>query len=160
MKQSTVTKYFGVIDDEHQRSMSGVEFVRRLVDGMLPLNPMAKTLGYDIINVSMGRVIAAAKPHAGHCNPTGKVHTGLAATVLDSCMALAVQSMLPKGFAQTTLEFKISFVRPITLETGLVIAEGNVISCGERVASAEGRLTDKDNRVLAHGTTTCLISEH
>jgi uncharacterized protein (TIGR00369 family) len=110
---------------------------------------MAKTLGYDIIGVSRGRVIAAAEPRAGHCK-----------TVLDSCMGLAVHSMLPKGFAQTTLEFKISFVRPITLETGLVKAEGNVISCGEPVASPEGKLTDKDNRVLAHGTTTCLISEH
>jgi uncharacterized protein (TIGR00369 family) len=75
-------------------------------------------------------------------------------------MGLAVQSMLAKGFAQTTLEFKISFVRPITPETGLVKAEGNVITCGRRVSTAEGKLTDKVGRVLAHGTTTCLIFEH
>ena len=159
MTKSSVGKRFGVIDDDQQRAMSGLEFVQGLVDGTLPLNTMAETLGYDIVVVSKGRVVAAAEPHAGHRNPSGTVHGGLAATLLDSCMGLAIHSMLDKGFAQTTLEFKISLVRPITPQTGLVRAEGKVISCGRRVGTAEGALTDKDGRVLAHGTTTCLIFE-
>ena len=157
MAQSSVQKRFGVVDDEQQRAMSGLEFVQGLVDGTLPLNTMAQTLGYDIVEVSKGRVVAAAEPHAGHLNPAGTVHGGLAATLLDTCMGLAIRSMLDKGFAQTTLEFKISFIRPITPHTGVVKAEGKVISCGRRVGTAEGTLTDKDGRVLAHGTTTCLI---
>jgi uncharacterized protein (TIGR00369 family) len=160
MTEPSVRKHFGVVDDSERRAMSGLEFVQGLVDGTLPLNTMAETLGYDIVEVSKGRVVAAAEPHAGHRNPAGTVHGGLAATLLDSCMGLAVQSMLDKGFAQTTLEFKISLVRPITPQTGLVRAEGKVISCGRRVGTAEGKLTDKDGRVLAHGTTTCLIFEH
>ena len=108
----SVGKRFGVVDEDQQRAMSGLEFVQGLVNGTLPLNPMAETLGYDIVEVSKGRVVAAAEPHAGHRNPAGTVHGGLAATLLDSCMGLAVQSMLDKGFAQTTLEFKISLVRP------------------------------------------------
>jgi uncharacterized protein (TIGR00369 family) len=160
MTESSAGKRFGVIDGDRQRAMSGLEFVQGLVDGTLPLNTMAETLGYDIIEVSKGRVVAAAEPHAGHRNPAGTVHGGLAATLLDSCMGLAVQSMLEKGFAQTTLEFKISLVRPITPQTGLIKAEGTVISCGRRVGTAEGKLTDRDGRVLAHGTTTCLIFEH
>jgi uncharacterized protein (TIGR00369 family) len=159
MTQSAAGKRFGVIDDAQQRAMSGLEFVQGLVDGTLPLNTIAETLGYDIIEASRGRVVVAAEPHSGHRNPAGTVHGGLAATLLDTCMGLAVQPMLDKGFAQTTLEFKISLVRPITPQTGLVRAEGKVINCGRRVGTAEGRLTDKDGRVLAHGTTTCLIFE-
>jgi uncharacterized protein (TIGR00369 family) len=147
MTQSSGGKRFGVIDDDRKRAMSG-------------LNTMAETLGYDIVEVAKGRVVAAATPNERHRNPAGTVHGGLAATLLDSCMGLAVHSMLDKGFAQTTLEFKISLVRPITPQTGLVKAEGKVISCGRRVGTAEGKLTDKDGRVLAHGTTTCLIYEH
>jgi uncharacterized protein (TIGR00369 family) len=142
MMQSSIGKRFGVIDDDRKRALSGLEFVQGLVE------------------VAKGRVVAAATPHDGHRNPAGTVHGGLAATLLDSAMGLAVQSMLDKGFAQTTLEFKISLVRPITPQTGLVKAEGKVISCGRRVGTAEGKLTDKDGRVLAHGTTTCLIYEH
>src|SRR5215471_5463260 len=108
---------FGVIDDDQQQAMSGLEFVQGLVNGTLPLNTMAETLGYDIIEASKGWVVVAAEPHAKHRNPFGTVHGGLAATLLDSCMGLAVLSMLDKGFAQTTLEFKISLVRPITPQT-------------------------------------------
>ena len=85
------------------------------------------------------------------------MHGGFAATLLDSCMGLAVQSTLEKGVGQTTLEFKISLVRPITPETGAIKAEGVVLSRGRRVGTAEGRITDGKGRLLAHGTTTCLI---
>jgi len=159
MTDSPLTKHFGIVAEEQQRAMSGLELVRGYVDGTLPLNSMAKTLGYDIVEVSKGRVVTAGEPNEGHLNPAGTIHGGLAATLLDSSMGLAVRSMLPLGFAQTTLEIKISFVRPITPATGRVRAEGQVITCGRRVATAEGKLADKNGRILAHGTTTCLIYE-
>jgi len=74
-------------------------------------------------------------------------------------MGLAIRSKLEKGVNSTTLEFKISLVRPITPETGPIKAEGTVLSCGRRVGTAEGRITDIGGRLLAHGTTTCLIFE-
>jgi uncharacterized protein (TIGR00369 family) len=101
-----------------------------------------------------------AEPTVAHLNPAGTVHGGLSATLLDSCMGLAVHSTLDKGFGQTTLEFKISLVRALTPETGLVRAEGSVIFRGRRISTAEGRLTDTEGRILAHGTTTCLIFEY
>ena len=85
------------------------------------------------------------------------MHGGFAATLLDSCMGLAIRSTLEKGFGQTTLEFKVSLVRPITPETGVIRAVGVVLSQGRRVGTAEGQVTDGEGRLLAHGTTTCLI---
>ena len=87
------------------------------------------------------------------------MHGGLTATLLDSCMGLAVQSTLEKGFSSTTLEFKISLVRAITPETGEIRAEGKVLNAGRRIGTAEGRVIDKMGRLLAHGTTTCFIFE-
>ena len=153
-------KRYGVVSDDQQRTMSGLQFVQGLVSGTLPLNPMAETLGYDIVDVSSGRVVITATPTSAHLNPAGGVHGGFSATLLDSCMGLAVHSTLDKGFGQTTLEFKISFVRPLTSETGAVRAEGRVISRGRRVGTAEGRLTDAQGRIIAHATTTCLIFEY
>jgi uncharacterized protein (TIGR00369 family) len=72
-------------------------------------------------------------------------------------MGLAIQSTLEKGLAQTTVEFKITLIRPITPETGLITAVGVVLSRGRRIGTAEGRITDCNGRLLAHGTTTCLI---
>lgn len=65
--------------------------------------------------------------------------------------------MLGKGVGSTTLEIKVSFVRAITSETGLIKAEGTVLNCGRRVGTAEGRVTDSKGRLLVHGTTTCRI---
>jgi uncharacterized protein (TIGR00369 family) len=140
--------------------MSGLEFVRGLVDGTLPLNSIAQTLGYDVSEVESGRVVVTAEPGNIHLNPAGTVHGGFAATLLDSCMGLAVQSTLERGVGQTTLEFKVSLVRPITPETGAIKAEGIVLSRGRRVGTAEGRITDGKGRLLAHGTTTCLIFQN
>ena len=139
--------------------MSGVEFARGLVDGSLLLNTIAGTLGYDIVEAESGRVVVVGEPNGNHLNPWGTVHGGLAATLLDSCMGLAIQSTLEKGSGSTSLEFKISFLRPITPETGLIRAQGIVISRGRRAGAAEGRVEDGNGRLLAHGTTTCLIFE-
>jgi uncharacterized protein (TIGR00369 family) len=128
-----------------------------LADGTLPLNTMAETLGYDVSEAANGRVVVTAVPGATHLNPAGTVHGGLAATMLDTCMGLAIHSTLEKGVGSTTLEFKISLLRPITPETGPIKAEGVALSCGRRVGTAEGRITDQQGRLLAHGTTTCLI---
>src|SRR5258708_28846948 len=128
--------------------MRGVAFVQGLADGTLPLNTIAQTLGYDVAEAAHGRVVVTAEPTGAHLNPAGTVHGGLAATLLDSCMGLAVQSTLEKGFGQTTLEFKISLLRPVTPETGLVRAEGRVVSRGRRIGTAEGRLTDAEGRLL------------
>ena len=151
------TKTYGTVSAEQQKSMSGLEFVKGLASGVLPLNTFAKTLGYDVAEAESGRVALTLDPTDAHLNPWGTVHGGLTATLLDSCMGLAIQSMLEKGTGSTTLEFKILLVRAVTLQTGRIRAEGKVLNCGRRVGTAEGRVTDAKDRLLAHATTTCLI---
>lgn len=154
------SKSCGTVSAERRKEMSGLQFVRGLADGSLPLNTIAGTLGYDVTEAVNGRVVISAAPGNNLLNPAGTVHGGFSATLLDSCMGLAVRSTLEKGLGQTTLEFKISLVRPITPETGEIRAEGVVLTRGRRVGTAEGRITDNEGRLLAHGTTTCLIFEN
>jgi uncharacterized protein (TIGR00369 family) len=157
MLRRNANKTYGTVSAGRQKAMTGLEFVQGLVDGTLPLNTMAETLGYEITEAASGRVVVTCEPNETHLNPTGTVHGGLAATLLDTCMGLAIRSTHEKGLASTTLEFKISLVRPITPETGPIKAEGVVLNCGRRIGTAEGRITDRQGRLLAHGTTTCLI---
>ncbi len=150
---------YGTVSAARQKEMSGLEFVQGLASGALPLNTIARTLGYDVTEAAHGRVVIVAEPNDTLLNPAGTVHGGFSATLFDSCMGLAVQSTLEKGIGQTTLEFKISLMRPITAETGTLKAEGVVLSRGRRIGTAEGKITDRTGRLLAHGTTTCLIFE-
>jgi uncharacterized protein (TIGR00369 family) len=159
MPNPVANKRYGTVSADRQKEMSGLEFVQGLVDGTLPLNMIARTLGYDVTEAEKGRVVVSVEPSEAHLNPYGTVHGGLAATLLDSCMGLAVQSTLEPGIGQTTVEFKVSLIRPITPATGRIKAEGVVLNCGSRIGTAEGRLTDDNGRLLAHATTTCLIFE-
>ena len=154
MPNEAVSKVYGTVSADRKKEMSGLEFVQGLASGKLPLNTLAETLGYDVAEAEEGRVVVTLMPTGAHLNPAGTVHGGLAATMLDTCMGLAIHSMLEKGVGSTTLEFKISLLRPITPETGPIKAEGVVLSCGRRVGTAEGRITDQQGRLLAH---TCLI---
>ena len=153
------TKTYGTVSAEQRQEMSGLEFVQGIVKGTLPHNTIARTLGYDITEAESGRVVISADPDENLLNPAGTVHGGFSATLLDSCMGLAIQSTLEKGMSSTTLEFKISLVRAITPQTGAIRAEGIVLQRGRRVGTAEGRITDANGKLLAHGTTTCLIFE-
>jgi len=159
MPKPAARKTYGTLSPEQQKQMTGLAFVQGLVAGTLPLNMIAQTLGYDVTEVETGRVVVSVQPSEAHLNPYGTVHGGLAATLLDSCMGLAVQSTLEQGFAQTTVEFKVSLLRPITPATGPIKAEGKVLNRGRRIGTAEGRLTDGNGRLLAHATATCLIFE-
>jgi uncharacterized protein (TIGR00369 family) len=122
MSSRIANKTYGTVSADRQKEMSGLEFVQGLVDGTLPVNTMAETLGYDITEAVSGRVVITAEPNGTLLNPAGTVHGGFTATLLDICMGLAVQTTLEKGIGQTTLEFKISLARPITPETGSIAA--------------------------------------
>lgn len=159
MPDRIVERTYGTVSLERRKEMTGLDFVQGLANRSLPLNTIARTLGYDVTEAENGRVVVVAETNDTLLNPAGTVHGGFSATLLDSCMGLAIQSTLEKGVSQTTLEFKISLVRPITAETGTIKAEGTVLSRGRRIGTAEGRITDCSGRLLAHGTTTCLIFE-
>jgi uncharacterized protein (TIGR00369 family) len=136
---------------------SGLDFLRQLVAGELPMPPMARTLGMSLVAVSEGRVVFEVEPAEWHYNTMGVVHGGLAATMLDSALGCAVHSTLPEGTGYTTVELKVNMVRAITDTSGTLRAEAAIVHRGKRMATAEGRLTDADGRLYAHGSTTCMI---
>jgi uncharacterized protein (TIGR00369 family) len=139
------------------RELSGMEYVRLIFSGELPPPPIAELMGFRGVEFEHGRAVFEMTPGPQHYNPIGSVHGGVALTLLDSAMGCAVHTTLDAGVGYTTLEVKTNFVRPITAETGLIRCEGAVLHGGSRVATAEGRLVDSSGRLLAHGTTTCLI---
>jgi uncharacterized protein (TIGR00369 family) len=152
-------KQYGLVPPEIAVTMSGLEFLQGMIAGRFPRPPIMQLIGFRLAEVEQGRAVFESTPELRHYNPLGSVHGGYAAILLDSCMGCAVHTTLPKATGYITLEFKVSFVRAITAETGPVRAEGKVLNSGRRAATAEGRLTDASGRLLAHATTTCLIFE-
>lgn len=142
---------------EAARRMSGLEYLRAMRREELPAPPMAELMGFGFAEIDEGRVVIECVPAEYHYNPIGAVHGGLACTLFDSAMGCAVHTELPAGAGYTTVELKVNLLRPITVETGCLLCEGETIYVGGRIATAEARLNDESGRLYGHATTTCMI---
>lgn len=141
------------------RDLSGLDYLRAIADGRIPPPPIAALLGMSLGEIEPGRVTFKLDIGEHLYNPIGSVHGGVCCTLLDSAMGCAVHTTVPRGQAYTTLELKVNIVKALTLDTASVVAEGQVITTGRRVATASGRIVGADGTLYAHGTTTCLIFE-
>ena len=158
-EQAARTVDYGVTSRDVLASMQGIDFVRAMFEGRLPTPPIMQTFEPFDLHAEPGLAVLHSTPGFRHYNPIGAVHGGYAATLLDAAMGLAVHTLCTPGTGFTTLEFKVSFMNAITIETGTIRVEGRILSFGRRAATAEGKITDAQGRLLAHGTTTCLVFE-
>jgi uncharacterized protein (TIGR00369 family) len=156
-RKRTVSWHDPMIGADAARTMSGLDYLRAIEAGEIPPPPIAKLLGFSLKRVDSGHAVFQLEPAEYHYNPIGMVHGGVASTVLDSAMGCAVHSTLPAGTGYSTVELKVNFNRPLSTQTGTLRCEASVIHTGGRLATAEAKLVDKDGKLYAHGTTTCII---
>ncbi len=138
-------------------SMSGLEFMQRILDGKIARPPISAGLNYTLDAVETGKVVFRGTPEFAHTNPMGTVHGGWYGTLLDSCMACAVMTTVPQGSIYTTLEYKVNLTRnlPLGME---IIATGWVDHAGRTTGVAHGEIRGaEDGKLYATGNTTCLI---
>ena len=136
---------------------SGLELMQLMASGELPPPPIAKTLGFRLVEASRGHAVFECEPAEYHYNPIGIVHAGLALTLMDSAMGLAFVTTLEEPTGWTTLEVKANFTRALTVDTGIVRCSGSIVHPGRRVATTEARVEDGSGRLCAHGTSTILV---
>ena len=137
--------------------MAGINYMRAIVAGEVPPPPIAVLMRMQPIEVEEGRAVFAGEPGEEHYNPIGVVHGGYASTLLDSAMGCAVHTTLPAGSGYTTQTIEVKLVRPITRDSGTLRCEAEVLHRGRRQATVAARLLSADGRLLAHGTSTCMI---
>ena len=147
----------GVASRDDLRKHSGIDFLNAIGSGALPPAPIAELLGITPISVKPGVTVFQGEPTLAHYNPSGVVHGGYAASLLDTAVGCAIHTQLPAGKGYTTLELKVNYIRAMTDKTGPVRAEGKVVNLGGQVGIAEGRITDANGKLYAFATTTCLV---
>ena len=158
-----MTEYFvaktpeEIADRETLVSQSGHDFMRGILEGRIAAPPISGALNYRLHLVEEGRVIFRGTPEFAHANPMGAVHGGWYGTLLDSCMACAVMTMLPEGQVYTTLEYRINITRALPIGTEIE-AEGVIQHVGRSTGVARGEIRGlADGKLYATGSTTCLI---
>jgi uncharacterized protein (TIGR00369 family) len=148
---------FGVPAREDIAAMTGREFLQAIIDGCSPAPMIAKTMSFRLIEVGDGFCVFEGEPGPHLLNPLGGVHGGWALALIDSVTGCAAHTTLPPGVGFASIETKANFTRPITADTGRVLAEGRVVGSGRTIISAEGKIVDGRGRLLAHGTSTVMV---
>jgi uncharacterized protein (TIGR00369 family) len=147
----------GVLPLDKIAGMTGLEVLRAMAAGELPGPGMGKTMGFRLVEVDEGRAVFEGTPGPHLLNPLGAIHGGYALTLIDSACGCALHSALDPGVGYTTVETKVNFTRPIAPDGGPVRCEGQVLSRGRTIATADAFLRDGSGRLLAHGTSTLII---
>ena len=137
--------------------MTGKEILQAIIDGRLPHPPISQTLMFWLIEIGDGFAAFEGEPGDHLLNPMGTTHGGWAMTLIDSATGCAGYSLMRAGAGFRTVETKVNLSRPITSDTGRVRTEARVVSQTRQIISTEARLTSRDGRVLAHGTSTLMV---
>jgi len=138
--------------------LTGLEQLLKLID-MGGRAPIGETMDITLVEAADGYAVFEGMPSLRVYNPIGMVHGGFAATLLDSACGCAVHSKLSPTQAYTTLELKTAYHKAITGDTGLMRAEGRVLTIGRRVAFTEATLKDAAGKLYASATSTLLVME-
>lgn len=138
---------------------SWLDFLEAIRTGRRPPSPAAELVGYRLVEIAPGRALFELVPHQRHCNFFTSIHGGILATLLDSAMTAVVLATLPAGQGCTTAEIKVNYVRPVTLDCGVLRCEARTIHIGQGLATAEGRVQDLEGRLYAHGVCTCAVRQ-
>lgn len=149
---------YGTPAADETAGMTGRQLLQAIIDGRLPQPPICEVLTFRLTEVGDGLAAFEGETGPHLLNPMGNVHGGWALTLIDSAGGCAALSTLPAGLGYATIETKANFARPITADTGRVRAEAHVVAQGRQIISAEARVLRADGKVLAHGTTTLLVS--
>lgn len=139
------------------QTQSGLDYLRGIKNGQLPPPPIAMLLGMDITVVEDGEVVFTLPPHASHYNPLGVVHGGILCTALDTVAGCAVHSTLEAGWGYTSIDLNVSYLRGVTLDTGLITFTGRVIKRGKRVIFATAEGMDAAGNLVATATSSLLV---
>ena len=140
----------------HAKSKSGLDFLLAIDDNEFQLPPSLQALGIAKPEVESGKVTFSFEPQEFHYNPIGTVHGGILSTVLDSAMGCTVHTLLPMGTGYTTLELKVNFLKPVTIQTGILKAAGKIIHFGGKIVLVEASLVDGTGAIYAHAISTCM----
>ncbi|MEP0943540.1 MAG: PaaI family thioesterase [Rhizobiaceae bacterium] len=148
---------FGMTDVAEIRKISGLDYLQGMLEGKFPAPTISRAMNMRLLEAEEGMVAFCGTPGQDYLNPMGVVHGGYMATLLDSALGCSVHTTCPPGYASTSIDLKVNFVRAVLPGTGRLIARAHVVHPGRQIATCEARITDENGKLYAHGSQACSI---
>lgn len=121
-----------------------------------PANPFGQALGFAFASAGDGEVVIVSDPAERQRDATGRIHNGVAATLIDSATGCAFLTTLPAGYIFSTVSLTCDFFRPVDLDTGPLTCTGRVVERSPDLSVADAAVTGPDGAVHARGAAVCV----
>jgi uncharacterized protein (TIGR00369 family) len=150
-------QFRGALGDLRAFQTPGLQALRRYVRGELPAPPVFRLVGMRPTEAGLGRATFTMPVTRWLEDGFGLYWGGIYALFADAPLASAIWTTLPAAKSVTTSELSLSFVRPMSRKTANIVARAQTIHAGTQVGLSMVEVTDQDGRMLAFGSTRCLI---
>lgn len=134
-----------------------LDVMRAMVDGQQGAPPVARLIGFQLVEIDRDRAVFRMQAEERHTNPMGTLHGGVLCDLSDAAMGCAFASALEAGQSYTTLELSINFLRPVFQAS--LTATGRVVKRTRKTGLVECDVTDERGRLIARAKSTCLVLE-
>ena len=130
-------------------------YIKRL-NQLINRCPYFKLLSMKIRDVGRGFSTLEIDLSEKHLQPFGMVHGGVFASIIDAAAFWALfYDIEDQKAGATTVDLKLNYLAPSV--SGKLIAKGRQIKLGKTLGYAEAEVTDANDKILAHGTSTLII---
>ena len=124
-------------------SLSGAEVVARLMDGRLPLGPIAELLGATVTSTSDdGAVVVEFTAAPWTANLLGTMHGGVIGAMLAQSCSLGAQRNVRAHGAYQLIDFTCEFHRSPAVDGRRVRVEVSPVKLGRRLSIFDARMYD------------------
>ena len=118
-------------------------------------SPFFMLLGMSVQDMGMGYCIIEIDVRKKHVQPSGVVHGGVFASIIDAAAFWAVYPEVDENVGMTSVDLKVNYLAPA--RSGRLIAKGRRIKLGKTLGLGEAQVLNEENTILAHGTSTLII---
>jgi uncharacterized protein (TIGR00369 family) len=136
-------------------SATGLDLLRRMISGEVPPPPVAKLLGFQLLEAEENRCVFRLEVDERHANPMGTLHGGIVCDIADAAAGSAIATTLRAGESYTTLELSMNFLKPVWKTT--LTATGKVVKRTRKIGVSTVEVVDAEGSLVAWGKCTCLV---
>jgi len=114
--------------------------------------PFAQLIGMRLEDLKMDEATISVEIRDDLRQPSGVLHGGVTATLIDTAMAFAVRTRLEPTAATATIDLTVHYLRPLVEGRATCIAK--TVRAGKRIFTVSAEVFNSEGKIIATGLST------
>lgn len=118
----------------------------------LRTSPVPRHFGMELIGLAVDEAVMTIRMRDDLRQPSGVLHGGVTAALIDTAMAFAVRTRLAHEEHTATIDLTIHYLRPLV--EGVATCTARVVRAGKRIFTVSAEVHNAEGKVIATGLST------